>query len=242
MFVTASFAQAIDTAAYLVPQGAISRDPKGNASLWVVGPGNTAVQRTVVPIAPMVPMGRDPGPRRRRKGHHAGHRQAEGGRQNRRSWRVLLSEPGRPAARFRQVDKPPCRVFSSIARSSPGYRHHHHADGHWRDHEAADRSISRRRTAAGQYPRDLPGSLGPDFAGQRNPGPGAASSPAWTMIYFQSSSSSRPGDDHRHLRKGHRSDIAQVQVQNVVQGHCRACRSRFSSRASGSPNRPTTSC
>jgi membrane fusion protein (multidrug efflux system) len=48
MFVTASFAQAIDTTAYLVPQGAISRDPKGNASLWLVGPGNTAVQRTVV--------------------------------------------------------------------------------------------------------------------------------------------------------------------------------------------------
>ncbi|HTK57884.1 MAG TPA: efflux RND transporter periplasmic adaptor subunit [Sphingomicrobium sp.] len=48
MFVTASFAQAIDTTAYLVPQGAISRDPKGNASLWVVGPGSTAVQRTVV--------------------------------------------------------------------------------------------------------------------------------------------------------------------------------------------------
>jgi membrane fusion protein (multidrug efflux system) len=48
MFVTASFAQAIDTTAYLVPQAAISRDPKGNATLWVVGPGNTAVQRTVV--------------------------------------------------------------------------------------------------------------------------------------------------------------------------------------------------
>lgn len=48
MFVTASFAQAIDTTAYLVPQGAISRDPKGAATLWVVGPGNTAVQRTVV--------------------------------------------------------------------------------------------------------------------------------------------------------------------------------------------------
>jgi membrane fusion protein (multidrug efflux system) len=48
MFVTASFSQAIDTTAYLVPQGAISRDAKGNATLWVVGPGNTAVQRTVV--------------------------------------------------------------------------------------------------------------------------------------------------------------------------------------------------
>jgi membrane fusion protein (multidrug efflux system) len=48
MFVTAQFSQAINTTAYLVPQPAISRDPKGNATLWVVGPGNTAVQRTVV--------------------------------------------------------------------------------------------------------------------------------------------------------------------------------------------------
>ena len=48
MFVTAQFAQAINTTAYLVPQSALSRDPKGNATLWVVGPGNTAVQRTVV--------------------------------------------------------------------------------------------------------------------------------------------------------------------------------------------------
>ena len=48
MFVTAKLAQAINTTAYLVPQQAIARDPKGNATLWVVGPGNTAVQRTVV--------------------------------------------------------------------------------------------------------------------------------------------------------------------------------------------------
>ena len=48
MFVTASLAQAINTTAYLVPQQAVARDPKGNATLWVVGPGNTAVQRTVV--------------------------------------------------------------------------------------------------------------------------------------------------------------------------------------------------
>ena len=48
MFVTASFAQAINRTAYLIPQQAISRDPKGNATLWIVGPGNTAVQRTVV--------------------------------------------------------------------------------------------------------------------------------------------------------------------------------------------------
>jgi len=48
LFVTAEFAQAIDTTAFLVPQQAVSRDPKGNATLFVVGPGNRAVQRTVV--------------------------------------------------------------------------------------------------------------------------------------------------------------------------------------------------
>ncbi len=48
MYVTAQFAQAVDTTAYLVPQQAVSRDPKGNATLFVVGPGNRATQRTVV--------------------------------------------------------------------------------------------------------------------------------------------------------------------------------------------------
>jgi membrane fusion protein (multidrug efflux system) len=48
MFVTAQFAQAVDTSAFLVPQQAVTRDPQGNASLFVVGPGNRAVQRTVV--------------------------------------------------------------------------------------------------------------------------------------------------------------------------------------------------
>jgi membrane fusion protein (multidrug efflux system) len=48
MFVTATFAQAVDTGAFLVPQAGVSRDPKGNATLWVVGPGNKAVQRVVV--------------------------------------------------------------------------------------------------------------------------------------------------------------------------------------------------
>lgn len=47
MFVTTSFAQAVDTSAFLVPQQALSRDPQGNATVWVVGPGNTAVQRIV---------------------------------------------------------------------------------------------------------------------------------------------------------------------------------------------------
>jgi len=50
LFVTTQFAQATDTSAFLVPQQAISRDPKGDATLFVVGPGNRAVQRTVVAI------------------------------------------------------------------------------------------------------------------------------------------------------------------------------------------------
>jgi membrane fusion protein, multidrug efflux system len=47
MFVRATFAQAINTGAFLVPQQAVSRDAKGNATLFVVGPNNKAVQRTV---------------------------------------------------------------------------------------------------------------------------------------------------------------------------------------------------
>ena len=47
MFVRASFAQAIDTRAVLVPQAAVARDPKGNATVFIVGPGNKALQRTV---------------------------------------------------------------------------------------------------------------------------------------------------------------------------------------------------
>lgn len=48
LLVSAHFAQAIDTTAFLVPQQAVSRDPRGNATIWVVGPGNTAVQHTIV--------------------------------------------------------------------------------------------------------------------------------------------------------------------------------------------------
>ncbi len=48
MFVTAEFAQAINTAAFLVPQSAVTRDPKGNATIWVVGPGNRATERVIV--------------------------------------------------------------------------------------------------------------------------------------------------------------------------------------------------
>lgn len=47
MFVRASFVQSVDTAAFLVPQQALSRDPRGAATVFVVGPGNKAVQRVV---------------------------------------------------------------------------------------------------------------------------------------------------------------------------------------------------
>jgi membrane fusion protein (multidrug efflux system) len=47
MFVRASFAQSIDNSAYLVPQQAVARDPKGNATVFIVGPDNKAIQRTV---------------------------------------------------------------------------------------------------------------------------------------------------------------------------------------------------
>jgi membrane fusion protein (multidrug efflux system) len=47
MFVRATFAQSIDNSAYLVPQQAVARDPKGNATVFIVGPGNKAIQRTV---------------------------------------------------------------------------------------------------------------------------------------------------------------------------------------------------
>jgi len=48
MFVRARFAQGIDTNAILVPQAAVTRDPKGDASVFVVGPGNKAARRPVV--------------------------------------------------------------------------------------------------------------------------------------------------------------------------------------------------
>ena len=47
MFVRAGFAQAINRNAYLVPQQAVSHDQKGNATIFVVGPGNKAVERTI---------------------------------------------------------------------------------------------------------------------------------------------------------------------------------------------------
>ncbi|RAK58730.1 efflux transporter periplasmic adaptor subunit [Phenylobacterium hankyongense] len=47
MFVRASFVQSVDAAAFLVPQPAVSRDPKGQATVYLVGPGDKAVQRTV---------------------------------------------------------------------------------------------------------------------------------------------------------------------------------------------------
>ncbi|WP_242096224.1 efflux RND transporter periplasmic adaptor subunit [Sphingomonas sp. CROZ-RG-20F-R02-07] len=47
MFVHASFAQAIDNGAFLVPQAGVSRDAKGNATVILVGPGDKAVLKDV---------------------------------------------------------------------------------------------------------------------------------------------------------------------------------------------------
>lgn len=48
MFARAVFDQAINTRAILVPQAAVSRDPRGNATVYVVGAGNKAAARTVI--------------------------------------------------------------------------------------------------------------------------------------------------------------------------------------------------
>lgn len=48
MFVRATVTQAIQHNAILAPQQAVSRDPKGNATVFVVGPNDKAVQKTVV--------------------------------------------------------------------------------------------------------------------------------------------------------------------------------------------------
>ncbi len=47
MFVRATFAQAISTDAFLVPQPGLTRDAKGNATVLIVGPDNKVVERTV---------------------------------------------------------------------------------------------------------------------------------------------------------------------------------------------------
>lgn len=47
MFVRATFAQAIDTNAFLVPEAGVAHDAKGNATVLVVGPDNKVVQKTI---------------------------------------------------------------------------------------------------------------------------------------------------------------------------------------------------
>ncbi len=48
MFVRAVFAQALNTQAFLVPQAAVTRDPTGAAKVFIVGPGNRALERRIV--------------------------------------------------------------------------------------------------------------------------------------------------------------------------------------------------
>jgi membrane fusion protein (multidrug efflux system) len=47
MFVRARFAQAINSRAFLVPEAAVARDAKGNATVFVVDRTNKAVQKTI---------------------------------------------------------------------------------------------------------------------------------------------------------------------------------------------------
>ncbi len=47
MFVRAVFAQSMSTNVFLVPQQGVARDPRGNATVLIVGPGNKAVLRPV---------------------------------------------------------------------------------------------------------------------------------------------------------------------------------------------------
>ncbi|OYY89775.1 MAG: efflux transporter periplasmic adaptor subunit [Sphingomonas sp. 28-66-16] len=47
MFVRAVFAQSIANDVFLVPQQGVARDPRGNATVMLVGPGNKAVTRAV---------------------------------------------------------------------------------------------------------------------------------------------------------------------------------------------------
>ncbi|MBM3927853.1 MAG: efflux RND transporter periplasmic adaptor subunit [Sphingomonadales bacterium] len=47
MFVRAMFNQAVDPTAFLIPQQAVSRDPRGTATIFVVGDGNKAEQRRI---------------------------------------------------------------------------------------------------------------------------------------------------------------------------------------------------
>jgi membrane fusion protein (multidrug efflux system) len=47
MYVRASLSQATAQNVILAPQQGVSRDPRGNATVYLVGPGNKAVQRTI---------------------------------------------------------------------------------------------------------------------------------------------------------------------------------------------------
>jgi len=50
MFVRARFAQSVEQSVFLIPQQALARDPRGNASVLVIGPGNIVEQRSVTAL------------------------------------------------------------------------------------------------------------------------------------------------------------------------------------------------
>lgn len=50
MFVRARFAQSVERAVFLIPQQGLARDPRGNANVLVIGPGNKVEQRSVTAL------------------------------------------------------------------------------------------------------------------------------------------------------------------------------------------------
>ena len=168
-------------------------------------------------------------------------------RRSRRAPRRRLCQ----ASRARAVDAAaraaakPCHGFSSTGRSSPGSS---------RSSSCWPASAAIFSLPIEQYP-----DVAPPQVNIRASYPGASAETLENsvtqiieqqltgidgLLYFSSSSSSRGSVGISAIfAKGTDPDIAQVQVQNQVSaGDLATCRSRFSSRASGSPSRIPTSC
>ena len=207
MFVTASFAQAIDTTAYLVPQAGDCSRSQGQCD--AVGRrarqhGGAAHRRRRPDRGPE--LGRDPGPGGRGKGDHPGRRQLEGRRQDQAGpGQHAAAHPGPPSRPARAGPNAMSRVF-------------------------IDRPIfawviaiiimllglgAINRLPIAQYP-----DVAPPQVNVRATYPGASAQTLQDsvtqileqqltgldgLLYFQSSSSSRGQvDDQRHLRKRNR--------------------------------------
>ena len=226
MFVTAQFAQAVDTSAFLVPQQAVTRDPQGNATLFVVGPGNRAVQRTVVADRTQGPywvvtQGLAPG----EKVITQGTAQPEGRSADQAGAGERAAEGQGAAAGRNEGDAErsaaasACRGFSSNGRSSPGsLRSSSCSAGSARSSRFRSRNIPTSRRPRSTSARAIP-------ARRRKRSKRSVTQVIEEnltgldgLLYFSSSSSSRGSVSISAVfDKGVDPDIAQVQVQNKVQ-------------------------